>query len=82
VNWDTVRPVLSFLSIGLPKEDAMVRDPWTLAATLFAFGMIAWVLVAERPQRSSVRLETSHSLIADPDLRLISERSEYMRTER
>ena len=60
----------------------MVRDPWTLAAALFAFGVIAWVLVAERPQKSAERLETSHSLSADPDLRLISERSPYMRTER
>ena len=59
----------------------MTRDPWTLAA-LFALGMIAWVLVAERPQDNLVRMETSHSLSADPDLRLVSERSEYMRTER
>jgi hypothetical protein len=58
-----------------------MRDPWTLAA-LFALGMIAWVLVAERPQDNLVRMETSHSLNADPDLRLVSERSEYMRTER
>jgi hypothetical protein len=61
----------------------MVRDPWTLAAAVFALGMIAWVLAAERPQRSPVRtMETSLSLSADPDLRLVSERSEYMRTER
>jgi hypothetical protein len=59
----------------------MVRDPWTPAA-LFALGMIAWVLVAERPQDNLVRMETSHSLSADPDLRSVSERSEYMRTER
>jgi hypothetical protein len=60
----------------------MVRDPWTKAAVVFAFGVIAWVLVAERPQKSSLRMETAHSLNADPDLRLVSERSEYMRTER
>jgi hypothetical protein len=62
----------------------MVRDPWTFAfaAALFAFGVIGWVVVAERPQKSSVRLETTHSLSSDPDLRLISERSPYMRTER
>ena len=57
----------------------MVRDPWTVSA-LFAFGMIAWVLVAERPQKSPVRMEASQSLSADPDLRLVTERSEYMRT--
>jgi hypothetical protein len=60
----------------------MVRHPWKVAAALFAFYVIGWVLVAVRPQESSVRLETSHSLNANPDLRLISERSEYMRTER
>jgi hypothetical protein len=61
----------------------MVRDPRTIAAVVFAFGMIAWGLVAERPQRSPLRtMDTSQSLSADPDLRLISERSEYMRTER
>jgi len=60
----------------------MVRDPWIFAATAFAFGMIGWVLVAERPQKAPVRQETFHSLSADPDLRLISERSPYMRTER
>jgi hypothetical protein len=60
----------------------MVRDPWTFAAALFAFGVIGWVVVAERPQKSPVRLETTPSLSADPDLRLISERSPYIPTER
>ena len=58
----------------------MVRDPWTFAAA-FASGFIAWVVFAN-PQKSSPRLEASQSLSADPDLRLISERSPYMRTER
>jgi hypothetical protein len=60
----------------------MVRDPRTIAAVVFAFGMIAWVLVAERPQKSLVWMEASQSSSADPDLRSISERSEFMRTER
>ena len=60
----------------------MMRDPWTLAAAVFAFGVIAWVVVAERPRQSPVRIEASQTLATDPDLRLISERSEYMRTER
>ncbi|MEH2501424.1 hypothetical protein V1290_000235 [Bradyrhizobium sp. AZCC 1578] len=58
----------------------MVRDPWTFAAAL-AIGFIAWVVFAN-PQKSSPRLEASQFLSADPDLRLISERSEYLRTER
>jgi hypothetical protein len=54
----------------------MVRDH------VFAFGVIAWVVVAERPPQSPVRIEASRTLAADPDLRLVSERSPYMRTER
>jgi hypothetical protein len=57
-----------------------VRDPWTFAAA-FAFGLTAWIVFAT-PQKSSPRLEASQPLSADPDLRLISERSGYMRTER
>ena len=60
----------------------MVRDhPWIIAAAVFA-GVIAWVVVAERPPKSPVRIEASRTLAANPDLRLVSERSEYMRTER
>ena len=49
----------------------MVRDhPWNIAAAVFAFGV------------SPVRIEASRTLAADPDLRLVSDCSEYMRTER
>jgi hypothetical protein len=81
-------PAASFPSAGAvlnptAKEDAIVRDhPWTIAAAVFAFGVIAWVVVAERPPKSPARIEASRTLAADPDLRLVSERSEYMRTER
>jgi hypothetical protein len=60
----------------------MMRYPWTLAAALFAFGVIAWVVVAERPPENAVRIEASRTLAADPDLRSVSERNPYMRTER
>jgi hypothetical protein len=54
----------------------MVRDhSWIIAAALFAFGVIAWVVVAERPPKSPARSEASRTLAADPDLRLVSERS-------
>ncbi len=59
----------------------MVRDPWTIAAAVFAFGVIAWIVVAER-SKNPVRIEAARTLAADPHLRLVSERSEYMRTER
>jgi hypothetical protein len=64
------------------KEDGMVRDPWIVAAALFAFGVIGGVVVAERPPKSPVRIEAARTLAADPDLRLVSERNPYMRTER
>jgi hypothetical protein len=51
-------------------------------AALFAFGVIGWVVVAERPPKSQVRIEAARTLAADPDLRLVSERKPYMRTER
>ena len=64
----------------------MARDLLTLAALLIVFGVIIWSVLGNSQkvssQGSSLRAETSHSLSADPDLRLISERSEYMRTER
>jgi hypothetical protein len=59
-----------------------MRYPWTLAAALFAFGVIAWVVVAERPPENPVRIEASRTLAVDPDVRSVSERSPYMRTER
>ena len=61
------------------KEDAMVRDPWTVAAALFAFGV---VVVAERPPKNQGRIEAARTLAADPDLQLVSERNTFMRTER
>jgi hypothetical protein len=61
----------------------MVRDhPWIIAAAVFAFGVITWVVVAERPPKSPVRIEAARTLAADPDLRLVSERNPYMRSER
>ena len=63
------------------------RTPWCgihgpVAAALFAFGVIGWVIVAERPPKSQLRIEAARTLAADPDLRLVSERNPYMRTER
>jgi hypothetical protein len=60
----------------------MVRDPWTLAVALFAFGVIGWVVVANVPQRTRFGSRQPEPWFADPDLRLVSERSPYMRTER
>ena len=71
-----------FLPSYRQKKDAMERDPWIVAAALFALGVIGWVVVVERPPKSLVRIEAARTLAADPDLRLVSERNPYMRTER
>ena len=61
----------------------MVRDhPWIIAASVFALGVIGWVVAAERPPKIPFRIEAARTSAADADLRLISERSPYMRTER
>ena len=44
----------------------MMRDPWTLAAAVFAFGVIAWVVVAERPPKSPVRIRGSRDFGCRP----------------
>jgi hypothetical protein len=58
-----------------------MRYPW-IVAPLFAVGVIAWAMLAERPQETRLRIEASMTVAADPDLRLVSERSPFMRTER
>lgn len=58
-----------------------MRYPW-IVAFLFAVGVIAWVMLAERPPETPLRIEASMTVAADPDLRLVSERSPFMRTER
>jgi hypothetical protein len=64
----------------------MARDLLILAAAAIVLGVIVWGVLGNSQKRSSqgrsLRVEISHSLSADPDVRLISERSEYMRTER
>ncbi|MET4483220.1 hypothetical protein ABIB66_007787 [Bradyrhizobium sp. F1.13.3] len=58
-----------------------MRHPW-IAVALLAVGVIAWAMVAERPPEPPLRIEVSLTVAADHDVRLISERSPFMRTER
>jgi hypothetical protein len=72
--------------LDIEREDAMVRDLLVLAAASIVLGVIVWSVLGHQQrtslQGSYLRMETSHSLNADPDLRLVSEQSPYMRTER
>jgi hypothetical protein len=80
------RNVGLFRALEGEREDIMIRDLLTLAAASIMVGAIVWSVFGNPQKRSSqgssLRIKTSHSLNAHPDLRLISERSEYMRTER
>ena len=58
-----------------------MRHPW-IVARLFAVGVVAWAMLAERPPETPLRIEASMAVAAAPDLRLVSERSLFMRTER
>jgi hypothetical protein len=64
----------------------MVRDLLILAAAAIVLGVIVWSVVGNPQKRSwqgsSLQVEKSLSLSTDRDLRLVSERSPYMRTER
>lgn len=57
-----------------------MRDFLAFAAGSAFLALIAWMLLAA-PKETRLTMETSRSL-AEPDPRLITERSPYMRTER
>src|SRR3954447_25191964 len=67
------------LALDIEREDATVRDLLILAAASIVLGVIVWSVLGHPQGRSLqgsyLRMETSHSLNADPDLRLVSERS-------
>jgi hypothetical protein len=58
----------------------MERNLWVLSAAFVFLGSIVWISAAN-PLKRSLRTE-AQTLSAGPELRLISERSSYMRTER
>jgi len=43
---------------------------------------IGWIVLAKRPEEPALRLEVENTIKSKPGLRLISEHSELMRTER
>ena len=64
------------------KEGAMRRDLLLICSAILALGLISWTFWGNPEMGSVPRLRTAQSLKADPNLKLISERSAYMRTER
>jgi hypothetical protein len=63
-----------------PVEDAMKRDFFVISAAMLAVYVVVSILWGG-PDYSS-RGHTHQQINADPELKLISEQSPYMRTER
>ena len=64
------------------KEGAMRRDLLLIFSAILALGLISWTFWGNPEVGSAPRMHAAQSLKADPNLKLISERSAYMRTER
>jgi hypothetical protein len=58
----------------------MKRDFWVISAGIFAVYAVVSILWASLDKPS--RVHTHQQINADPELKLVSEQSSYMRTER
>jgi hypothetical protein len=59
----------------------MRRDLLAISGGMLAVGATVWALLWGNPDNPP-RLRTAQEIKADPNLKLVSERSPYMRTER
>jgi hypothetical protein len=73
----TERLICAFL-LGSEREDAMNRDLLAISAGILAIGAVIWAFWGN-PEKVRHRVE---ALNADADLKLVSQRSAYMRDER
>jgi hypothetical protein len=53
-----------------------------ICSAILALGLIGWTFWGNPDMSSVARMHTAQSLKTDPNLKLIAERSAYMRTER
>lgn len=60
----------------------MRRDILVLWSATLAIGLISWALLGNPPMVAEPPLPIAQSLKQDPDLKLVSKHSPYMRTER
>jgi hypothetical protein len=63
------------------KEGAMRRDLLVMSGASIGVALIAWAFWGNPDKGSVARTHTTQWVKPDPDLKLISERSPYMRTE-
>jgi hypothetical protein len=58
----------------------MRQDLLVISGGMLAFGIVVWAFWGNPP--NVPRMHTGQEMKADPELKLVSERSPYMRTER
>jgi hypothetical protein len=64
-------------------EAQMTRDLLVMSGAILALGLVMWTFWGNPEMSSAPNVRTVQSFdTGDPDLRLVSERSPYMRTER
>jgi|KBSMisStandDraft_5_1062788.scaffolds.fasta_scaffold30748_2 hypothetical protein len=59
-----------------------IRIAQVVLGLTIATATIGWIVLAKRPEEPALRLEVENTIKSKPGLRLISEHSELMRTER
>ena len=60
----------------------MKQDLLIVVGGIIATGLTMWSFWGNPPKHSAPRMQVVQQLQADPDLKAISERSPYMRSER
>jgi hypothetical protein len=71
-----------FLLLPKSTEDAMKQDLAIVTGGIVVTGLAMWSVWGNPPKHSAPRVVVVQQLQADPDLKAISERSPYMRSER
>jgi hypothetical protein len=61
---------------------SLMRTTNALLGTAALVGTFAWIVLSERPREAPLRLEVEHTMKGNPGSRMVSERSEFMRSER
>lgn len=67
---------------GAKTESAMGRDLLVISGGIVALGLVGWTFWGNPEIGTVPRMHTVQSLQSDPNLKLVSEHSPYMRNER
>ena len=60
----------------------MTKDMIVICAGMLAVGVVVWSFWGNPPSTKSAKTQVVRPVVDDPALKLISEKSTYMRTER